>query len=110
MLVKSKKVDVLPWEKGFQMSVRTKNRLHQSWLFPQFRTLYCPNSCPYSSRPDLFGEKNLILFRAIFWFESNYEKLMPEKIEEASECVELLIMQKQLTVTQKVISIKMVNW
>ena len=28
---------------------------------------------------------------------------MPEKIEEASECVELLIMQKQLTVTQKVI-------
>ena len=29
---------------------------------------------------------------------------MPEKIEEASECVELLIMQKQLTVTQKVIS------
>ena len=57
----------------------------------------------------LWGEK-LILFRAIFWFESNYEKLMPEKIEEASECVELLIMQKQLTVTQKVISIKMVNW
>lgn len=38
------------------------------------------------------------LFRAIFWFESNYEKLMPEKIEEASECVELLILQKQLKV------------
>ena len=33
---------------------------------------------------------------AIFWFESNYEKLMPEKIEDASECVELLILQKQL--------------
>ena len=38
------------------------------------------------------------LLRAIFWFESNYEKLMPEKIEEASECVELLILQKQLKV------------
>ena len=55
------------------------------------------------SNPDSWNQY-LILFRAIFWFESNYEKLMPEKIEEASECVELLIMQKQLTVTQKVIS------
>ena len=63
-----------------------------------------------SISPWLVWGENLILFRAIFWFESNYEKLMPEKIEEASECVELLIMQKQLTVTQKVISIKMVNW